>query len=217
MTFTIDPDLLENNDFQLTDDGSGNLALEAKATGNIFTIDENSSLSDKIESTLDTNLDANGNDITNVNSLNTDQASISQVANIVVKSNTQSVSSTTDTKIIYDSVERGDSNIVEWDEANNKHIIQKDGLYLLKHQIMFKGIASGTEIIGRIRTSKTSAPDLEASVSASGNFVGTGQFGLVISLSAGNEIEWYTEHNSGSSEELGDKARWNRAEVVKLA
>ena len=89
MTFTIDPNLLENNEFELTEDQNGNLALEAKNQGYVFTIDENSSLSDKIESQLDENLNANGNDINNVGSLNTGNIDIGQTT---IVSNTVTLS-----------------------------------------------------------------------------------------------------------------------------
>jgi len=72
MTFTIDPNLIENNEVRLTEDNSGQLAIEHISSGNTITVDQDVAISDIATDTLPSNLDAQGNDISNVGSLSTD-------------------------------------------------------------------------------------------------------------------------------------------------
>lgn len=76
MTFKIDPNLIENNEVRLTEDGSGNLAIEHVPSGNTVTVDQDVAISDIVTDKLPSNLDAQGNDISNVGSLSTDDLGI---------------------------------------------------------------------------------------------------------------------------------------------
>jgi hypothetical protein len=79
MTFEIDPNLIENNKVRLTEDGSGNLAIEHVPTANTITVDQDVAISDIATDTLPSNLDAQGHDINNVGSLSTDDVYLGQV------------------------------------------------------------------------------------------------------------------------------------------
>jgi len=79
MTFTIDPNLIENNEVRLTEDANGELAIEHISSGNTITVDQDVSISDIVTDTLPSNVDAQGNDINNVGSLNTGDGSIDKL------------------------------------------------------------------------------------------------------------------------------------------
>lgn len=80
MTFTIDPNLIENNEVRLTEDGNGELAIEHISTGNTVTVDQDVAVSDIATDKLPSNLDAQGNDINNVGSLKTANGNIASLS-----------------------------------------------------------------------------------------------------------------------------------------
>jgi hypothetical protein len=72
MTFSIDPNLIENNEVRLTENASNQLAIEHVPSGNTITVDDDVVVSDIVDGTLPSDLDADGNNISNVGSLSTE-------------------------------------------------------------------------------------------------------------------------------------------------
>lgn len=85
MTFLINSSLIENDEINIRTDSNGNLVIEHKTSGNIFTVDETDSLTGKADDThgdsshdstvpanpLTADLDAGGQAITNAGSVST--------------------------------------------------------------------------------------------------------------------------------------------------
>jgi len=115
MTFEIDPNLIENNEVRLTEDGSGDLAIEHVPSGNTITVDQDVAISDIATDTLPSNLDAQGNDINNVGSVNTDDLTVTETR--AYERSTKTISSgaidATDAIWIEMSAESGSSDTLQ--------------------------------------------------------------------------------------------------------
>jgi hypothetical protein len=157
MTFTIDPNLIENNEVRLTEDGNGELAIEHISTGNTITVDQNVAISDIATDKLPSNLDAQGNDINNVGSVNTDVATIENIQ--VTQDNIQSLTKHSGHNITAGS---SDEFLVVFDLASPVDILSGAIIGPLITQIRFTWDDGTTDNIGARnfgagQTSSTSA------------------------------------------------------------
>jgi len=75
MTFTIDPNLIENNEVQITEDGSGGLAIKHVPSGQTLTVDDSVSISDVLANGEDFD-GQNISSFSNLQSLDTDDISV---------------------------------------------------------------------------------------------------------------------------------------------
>lgn len=197
MTFEIDPNLIENNEVRLTEDGSGDLAIEHVPSGNTITVDQDVAISDIATDKLPSNLDAQGNDINNVGSLSTVEETVTgetliraRRANSVTGISANEWTNIADTEL--------DDNR---DELNGLTInVDKDGFYHLFAAVHFLNVADGDRIDFALRnTSSSSLVDLtrDPRQIAAGSEDGM-DINTVVKLSSGVDYEVQARSIDGS-------------------
>ena len=108
MTFTIDPNLIENNEVRLTENTSGELAIEHVPSGRTITVDEDVSISDIVTDPLSSNVDGQGNDITNVGSLGSQSVNTGNTQTDNISPNNEDVVGISDVYPLRDYLHSGD-------------------------------------------------------------------------------------------------------------
>jgi hypothetical protein len=158
--------------------GSGSIS----GNGQVSVIQEGTTFTD--------NVDAQGNDINNVGSLDANTSTINQKVGFLSKNSTQTLVSGSNTTVSYDSAEIEDSAVLDIDLPNNKVIIQKSGRYSFGGYVSFSAFNTLDSSLGvEIRINGS----LDKSADGSGNINTNRAFGVPIAtypvdLTVGDEI-----------------------------
>jgi len=124
-------DLLENDNFVVSENGSGDLIQEHKPSGAQFKFDTSLNRWVPVEG-----LDLDGSDIDNVGSLSTDELSVSDSdARIYVSSSSTTITSGQTTVVPFDSIENEDASVLSVDTSNHTITVEQDGVYCLSANV----------------------------------------------------------------------------------
>ena len=222
MPFSINPDLIENNDVEIqTVDGE--LALFHKPSGNTLIVDEDTSVSEKLQSPLRDNVDLDGNDLISGGSgefaaLEAESISKAESYTSVRIGDDQNIPDDTVTQIELGRTIQDKLGITDFE--NDRLIVEDDGSYLIN------GFAQWREDSG---WSTGDVCGIRASVAGdSSNFVngsrkvGDGReyvqiFDSIYNLNEGDEIFFECLQRSGETQTLrGDSDALMRLNVVNI-
>lgn len=166
----------------------------------------------QVENPLTENLDAGGNNITNVGTATMTDRSVAHAGAKAHPTADQTVQSSTYTKIQFDSTKFNDDNV--WDSANYKFVTPSQGTYLVQGTCTFLKIEDATAIVLRANNSGgTSAKNW--TLTGTNDRV-TVEVSTVFRLSAGDEVDFDVWQNSGFARDIYGSGLRTHAEIVKI-
>lgn len=148
-------------------------------------------------------------------SLSTDDLSVTNVGVHAYNSpnSNQSVSSGTETKVALHETEFDDEN--EADLSNNRITVADGGVYLIIGQALWdEAIADGTRMITKVKVNGTIKLQSNNIIGGSG-YVSWPTMGH-LQLTAGDNVELFVEHYSGSAVNLNPGTKDTFIEVIQL-
>ena len=191
MPFSINPDLIENNDVEIqTVDGE--LALFHKPSGNTLIVDEDTTVSEKLQSPLRDNVDLDGNDLISGGSgefaaLEADQTSVEKSLTRIGKSADQIMPDGGTIDVDFDTVL--DDSLSAADVDNDAVVIQDAGTYVIRAYVR----ANGGDGEGRIRARILSNSNelVEEEEYFNSNFIRNSiKTSAIADLDAGDEVRY---------------------------
>lgn len=146
-----------------------------------------------------------------VPAINTDRASITEIAGAMQLSTKQTISSNTGTQIQYDVEQIGTGATV--DTTNHKIIIDNAGTYTIRNAVCVRNVSSGTQVRSTIKINGSTYAE-RRQVAGSYEFP-TFEVCKTAELSENDEIEGYVKHFEGTDRDLNSTNEDTYFQVVR--